>query len=89
MIFNDMMIFIIYSDVIYLHIVLNCCFKANLSLLFEFDFISLVYYKICTLQAMSVFTELCDPTETGVTDMKYKILEQKYLELLENGLRKI
>ena len=35
---------------------------------------------------MTVFTELCGPNETGVIDMKYKILEQKYLELLENGM---
>jgi hypothetical protein len=36
-------------------------------------------------QAMTVFSELCGTSETGVTEMKYKILEQKYLELLEKG----
>ena len=38
-----------------------------------------------SLQAMTVFSELCGPTDVGVTEMKYKILEQKYLELLEKG----
>ena len=37
-------------------------------------------------QAMTVFSELCANSEAGVTDMKYRILEQKYLELLEKGL---
>ncbi|KAL5268237.1 hypothetical protein ACHWQZ_G002187 [Mnemiopsis leidyi] len=37
--------------------------------------------------AMTVFSELCGPNDVGVTEMKYKILEQKYLELLEKGER--
>ena len=35
---------------------------------------------------MTVFSELCGASDTGVVEMKYKILEQKYLELLEKGL---
>ena len=38
------------------------------------------------LQALAVFGKLCDPEEAGATEMRYKILEQKYLELLEEGL---
>ena len=34
---------------------------------------------------MRVFVELCGVREAGVTEMKYRILEQKYLELLERG----
>lgn len=35
--------------------------------------------------ALCVFGKLCDPEEAGATEMRYKILEQKYLELLEEG----
>ena len=36
-------------------------------------------------QALSVFNELVTTAEVGATEIKFRILEQKYLELLESG----
>lgn len=36
-------------------------------------------------EALEVFGELVSTTESGATEIKYRILEQKYLELLESG----